>query len=243
MVFDSISSPAQYLAHLCQISSQFKYYLISYLIFHFIIFLLNLCRTLILDQCLKIHSYSYSSNLNERTLLIICLVLCFISSIFYITCRHFAYYLSNIYLKRALWKFSIHDLLMNLLDCHPLWLTSSSISGNTLRDTIIEYGIGSLTKCLNRMTYFGPMIFEFVTTLSRLGALHFSLASTFACLLGLLHFQIFLPYSQDCAQRRDQIVKEKRNRYLMIEKIEYSSLQKYRTRFLDSFSLSLSLPP
>jgi hypothetical protein len=241
MVFESISSPAQYLSRLWHLSFQFKYSVIAYLLFHLTIFLLNLFRTLILDQSLNIDS-SFSS-FDQRTILIYFLLLCFLSSALFLTCRHFAFYISNRYLKSALWEISINNLLMDLLQVHPLWLNSSSVSGGTLRDAIVRDGIGSLTNSLNRMAYYGPMIFEFLTSFSRLGALHFSLASTFAFLLGVLHFQIFLPYSQRYAAMRDEIVKNKRNRYLLIENIEYSSLQKYRTRFftlLTSLSLSLS---
>jgi hypothetical protein len=223
-VFSSIQTPWKYVTHLLTISSQFQSYLLSYLLFHLTILCFNLINTTLLDQLLYLHSSTTIS------LILIC---CFISSIFLILARHFLFYFTNLYLKRKIWSVSIQDILMNLLSIHPLWLTSSSVSGNTLREVIVDFGLGAITNCLNRMSYFGPMIFDLLTSVWRLGVLNISIASTFVFLLGILHFHIFLPYSDHYSKIRDEIVRIKRKRFLVIERIEYSNLQKCRTRFAD----------
>lgn len=228
--FSSIQAPWQYLTRLLSISSHFRLYCLSYVLFHLSILSFNLINTSLLDQLLYHHSSSTISLL---------LLSCLISSVVLILLRHFLFYFTNLSLKQKIWSLSIHDILMNLLSTHPLWLTSSSVSGNTLREVMVDSGLGAITNCLNRMSYFGPMIFDFVSSVWRLGVLNISIASTFVFILGILHFHIFLPYSDHYSKIRDDLVRGKRRRFVLVEKIEYSNLQKYRTRFVVSFSFSV----
>lgn len=218
-----ISSPHIYLFHLITKYSNLSLNLFFYLIYFLVFFLSSSISTLLLDKIL------------QSTNIILILTTSFLLSSLSTTLRHFSFFISNFLLKSFMWKLSVRDILINISNFHPLWLTSSSVSGGTLRENMIDVGLGGLSKTMNRLSYFIPMIFELCTSFWRFGVLNISMLLSFIMILGSLETILLHPLQQMYSKERDDIVKGKRRRFLQVEKLEYSKLQKHRTRSKEEY--------
>ena len=215
---DHTSSPFRFVRHLFSLSSSLCQNVTLYSLYHVTFFLTTLAATLLLDQCAK-------SN-HVRLLLI----LCWVTSSLSITLRHYAFPFSNILVKNPMWKVSIQNILSSVFKTHPLWLTPSSVTGGMLRENIIDYGVGGLTKGLNRLSHLGPLFFELVVSILRMGVLNFPLTVTFITVLVSIEVFLFSPLKEKISKQRDSLLKNERQRFLVAEKLEYSTLQRNRTR-------------
>ena len=219
----NILSPYRYFFYLFKVYSNLRFNVFSYSVYLISLFLASTGATLLLDKCVQ------SPNIVNL------LVLCFLLSSIAVILRHFTFSMSNTFLKGLMWKISIRDILLAVSNFHPLWLTSSSVSGGTLRENMIDVGLGGFAKIMNRLSYFIPMVFELITSFWRVGALNISLVLSFVLMLGSFEILILHPQQNSLSRQRADIVKGKRRRFLQVEKLEYSRLQKYRTRSKEEY--------